>query len=231
MSSFDRRAFWEAKILSWEEGRYAQSSTEGGLLERIADWSSDSLRFRLQITGELLAPHVQGRHVVDVGCGSGRLAPAILQAGAASYLGLDLADAAIEVAQRRATEEGWGDRATFAVADVHHLPDTPRDVVISLGLTDWLDDPELRTLFDWAGDAHYLHALSEDRRSVTQWLHKTYCYLAYGHRTDGYVPRYFSCEHLAAMSPHHEAWVYRHKRLSFGALVSSLPIGEPLARS
>jgi SAM-dependent methyltransferase len=228
----DRKAFWEHKILGWEEGRYRRANAAGGLLERIADWSSDSLRFRLQITGELLAPYVRDRHVVDVGCGSALLAPAILQAGAASYHGFDLAEAAVRTGRERAAAWGYGERLKIDLGAVGQLPDVPRDLVVSLGLTDWLTDEELGTLFAWSGRADFLHALSEQRASPAQWLHRAYCWVAYGYRTAGYVPRYFTVEHLASLAaPHRQGpcYVYRHPRLSFGALLSSLPVGPAVA--
>ena len=53
----DPKAFWEKKILVWETGRYEKKTT-GGFLEFLADRASDSLRFRLSSSAELLAPHV-----------------------------------------------------------------------------------------------------------------------------------------------------------------------------
>lgn len=228
----DRKAFWEQKILGWEHGRYQQSATGGGVLERIADWSSDSLRYRLQVAGALLGPHVRGQHVVDLGCGSALLAPALLRAGAASYQGFDLAEAAIATGRQRAEGWGFGDRLKLDVGEVGSLPDVRRDVVVSLGLTDWLTDAELSALFAWSGRAHYLHAISELRLSPAQWTHRAYCWLAYGYRTAGYVPRYFPIHHLPSLAAPHRpgpTYVYRHRRLSFGALLSSLPIGPELS--
>ncbi len=229
-SESEKQRFWEHKILAWEEGRY-QRNAAGGLLERLANRASDSLRFRLTSTAELLAPFVEGKRVVDMGCGSGRMAEPLLEAGAVSYVGVDIAESAITAANQRAQEAGWADRATFLQGDVHALADHPADVVISLGLTDWLTDEELELLFQHGGDAHFLHAISEQRRDPRQWLHRAYCWLAYGYRSEGYVPRYFLPSDLAAMAARHrqgESRIWRHPRLTFGAYVTSLPVGEPI---
>ena len=225
----DPKQFWEDKILAWEQGRYSPGD-QGGPLERLADRASDSLRFRLHITGELLAPLVQGKAVLDIGCGSGRLAGALLAAGARSYRGIDIAAAAIDEARQRATREGW-DRARFELGTVHRIERQDADIVVSLGLTDWLTDAELAVLFERCGDADFLHAISEKRNTPAQWIHRSYVWLAYGHRTGAYVPRYFSPGFLADFArPHHPGpfRVWRHRRLSFGALVTSLSFGEPL---
>jgi hypothetical protein len=73
-NSIDSKQFWEDKILTWEDGRYGEEVKAGSWLERIANRASGSLRFRLTITKELLASHVKGKHIVELGCGSGFLA-------------------------------------------------------------------------------------------------------------------------------------------------------------
>lgn len=228
----DVKAFWERKILTWEQGRYEQTGG-GGVLEQLADRASDSLRFRLASSAELLAPYVTGKHVVDLGCGSGLLSPALLAAGAASVHGFDISEAAIARAKARAEALGL-QNARFDVGTVDALPDIPRDVVVSLGLTDWLTDAELHQLFAWSGDAAYLHAFSEDRRSLQQAIHRAYCWIAYGWRTAGYVPRYFTAAWFADLAGQHHpgpAYVWRHPRLSFGAYLTSLPVGELVVTS
>ena len=224
---FDRKAFWEGKILGWEHGRYDIAGPARGLLERMADHASASLRFRLDIAASLLAPHVEGQHVLDLGCGSGRLATALLQAGATRYTGVDIAEAAIEAGRARALDEGWGDRARFICGGLDTLDGIDADLVVSLGLTDWLDDEELSRLVRAGTDC--LHAISERRASPTQWLHRAYVHLAYGRRSLGYVPRYLSVDALEVLADRPlTAW--RHPRLSFGALVTTLdlaPRGTP----
>jgi SAM-dependent methyltransferase len=79
--------------------------------------------------------------VLDVGCGSGRIGELVLQAGARRYVGVDFAAPMIELARARlgAPREGVqlieGD---FLEADLQG----PFDVVLALGLFDYLPDPE-----------------------------------------------------------------------------------------
>ena len=103
------------------------------------------------------------------------------------------------------------------------------DLVISLGLFDWLTDDEIIDLFRKSGSADFLHAIAERRRGIQQWLHRSYVQLAYGYRTNSYRPRYFKCDQvrrLATVAINRPIYVFRSWRLSFGALVSSVPIGE-----
>jgi len=226
-SPTDPKQFWEHKILSWEKDRYGDNGTEGSLLERIASRSGRSLRFRQTAAYELLRPFVTAKRVVEIGCGSGMLAVGIVAMGAESYRGYDIAESAVEQARQRADAGGITGQATFETASVGDLQSLDADIVISLGLLDWLEDGELDALFRAGGEADYLHAIAEKRLSASQMLHRLYVHLAYGHKTGGYVPRYYAPEEIAAIAGRYIAkplCVWRDPRLSFGAFVSSMPI-------
>jgi SAM-dependent methyltransferase len=221
----DPKQFWETKVLAWEQGRYGRPDRPPNMLEWIADRSSMSLRFRVAITPELLKPFLANKHVAELGCGSGILAEKLVEYGAASYLGIDIAEAAIMKARKRYGESDT--RIRFEVDSVAGMTPLAADLVISLGLLDWLTDDEIADVFRKSGPADFLHAVAERRPGLQQLLHRSYVYLAYGHRTDSYRPRYLTCDHikkLATAAVERPIYVYRDWRLSFGALISSLPI-------
>lgn len=86
--------------------------------------------------------------VLDLGCGPGRVAEAVIAAGAASYVGIDLSPHMLALARRRL--EG---RDTVQLLEGDFLDlDVPRafDVVLALGLFDYLQDAE--------GAAAWMHA-------------------------------------------------------------------------
>jgi SAM-dependent methyltransferase len=228
----DPKAFWEDKILTWEEGRYEPRKSKGGILERIADNSSRSLRFRIQVGVELIEKHVKGRNVLEVGCGSGIIAQRFIDAGATSYVGIDIAENAIAIAEKRKKEQGWSDRITFAVGTIRDMPKVTADIVFSLGVLDWLTDEELAILFERQGQADFLHAIAEKRNSLSQYAHRAYVQMAYGYRTGAYRPRYFPAATIARLAAKHRlgpVYAYRDPRLSFGALISTFPIGDTIA--
>src|SRR5207245_11269297 len=116
-------------------------------------------------------------------------------------------------------------RMQFQVSNVADLPSLSADLIVSLGLFDWLTDDEIAAVFRQSGKADFLHAIAERRPGIQQWLHRSYVQLAYGYRTDRYRPRYFSCDDIKALADangHTALYVYRHWLLSFGAMISSL---------
>jgi SAM-dependent methyltransferase len=73
---------------------------------------------------------LDGRTVLDVGCGAGDLALATLTHGATHVSGIDLGVGAIEAARALAEERGSADRATFTVGDGSTAPLPQADVVV-----------------------------------------------------------------------------------------------------
>ena len=78
------------------------------------------VRRRLDLTVEKLAP-LAGKSVLDVGCGSGRFCFAYAQHGAAHVLGVDFAEAMIDIARKYADELHVADRCQFRVGRFYYL--------------------------------------------------------------------------------------------------------------
>jgi SAM-dependent methyltransferase len=231
MTAVDPKKFWEEKIVGWEEGRYEPRKSKGGILEKIADNASRSLRYRIQVGVELLKDHVKGKSVLEVGCGTGLVAQKFIDFGATRYVGVDIAENAIKLANERKAKEGWSDKISFHVGKIHEMPPVKEDIVFSLGVLDWLTDDELETMFARQGKADFLHAIAEKRVSLSQYAHRAYVHISYGHKTGAYVPRYFPASTIANMAAKHRSgpfYAFRNPQLSFGALISSLPIGDKI---
>jgi SAM-dependent methyltransferase len=73
---------------------------------------------------------LEGRTILDLGCGMGGLALEALRRGATRATGIDLSPASIEVARRRAASAGLHDRATFRVGDAAAGDAPMHDVVV-----------------------------------------------------------------------------------------------------
>jgi SAM-dependent methyltransferase len=78
--------------------------------------------------------------VLDVGCGSGRVGELVLEAGASRYVGVDFAEPMIDMA--RARLERFSARVELIVDEFLDAPvEGPFDVVLALGLFDYLPEP------------------------------------------------------------------------------------------
>jgi 2-polyprenyl-3-methyl-5-hydroxy-6-metoxy-1,4-benzoquinol methylase len=99
------------------------------------------VRRRFALTLEKLRP-LEGKTVLDVGCGSGRYCIAFAQAGARRIVGVDFAPGMIALANDLAHRAGVADRCEYRVGafpDV--VPDGPFDVSTALGFFDYVADP------------------------------------------------------------------------------------------
>jgi len=85
---------------------------------------------------------VEGRTVIDIGCGPGHYSIALARAGAIKVLGLDFASGMLEIARERAASCGVGERCTFALGDFLTYPISERfDYAILMGFMDYVRDP------------------------------------------------------------------------------------------
>jgi SAM-dependent methyltransferase len=88
-----------------------------------------------------VAQRYPGARVLDIGCGSARIGEALLGGGVSEYIGVDLAPAMLELAAERLAR--FGARARLIEADFLAVDlDGQFDVVLALGLFDYIDRPE-----------------------------------------------------------------------------------------
>ena len=95
--------------------------------------------FPLEYAYHLLG-NVQGRRVIDFGCGSGSNAVQLANRGA-SVWGVDISEDLIRIAQRRMAVNGRSGGAQFIVASAHDLPfeDGSIDAVFGIAILHHLD--------------------------------------------------------------------------------------------
>ena len=220
--SDDRARFWDERILDWEAARYdGRWWPSLAPIEWLAGALSGPTRRRQALGVELVAPFVKGRSVMEVGCGTGRLARRFLDAGARDYLGLDHSRVAIETARRRA---GGEKRMRFEARSAVELPEKG-DLIVSLGLIDWLTDAELRVFFRRHGAADFLHTFSERRSEPLQALHRLCRALDSRLRPGAVRPRFMTAAEAIASIPRNKSLIlYRDRALRSAVFLSSLPL-------
>jgi SAM-dependent methyltransferase len=81
--------------------------------------------------------------VLDVGCGSGRVGEFVLAAGAARYVGIDFAEPMIDLARARLERPESSGRCKLIAGDFLTTGiGESFDVILALGLFDYIADPE-----------------------------------------------------------------------------------------
>jgi SAM-dependent methyltransferase len=95
---------------------------------------------RRQLAADTVSEYSQPR-VLDVGCGSGRIGEFVLEAGAGRYVGIDFSEPMVDMARQRL--ERFDGRVELILGDFLEASlDGPFDVVLALGLFDYLPNPD-----------------------------------------------------------------------------------------
>ncbi|RJP54952.1 MAG: class I SAM-dependent methyltransferase [Anaerolineaceae bacterium] len=140
-------AYWEEHLKSWEAGAYYKEGRHNAnWWDRLSSvFRGDAMYVRMNTALELLAPHVKGTTVLDVGCASGRFVFQLINAGAQKVYGTDISNEILELAKSRSIELGVQDKTDFSVMDVVQ-PNSPLpqvDVVTALGVIEYFDAKDM----------------------------------------------------------------------------------------
>lgn len=101
-----------------------------------------AMRVRYQKTLEGCQP-LEGRMVIDVGCGPGHYSVALARAGAAHVFGLDFAEGMIKIGHSNAVAAGVADRCRFEYGDfLTHPVEGKFDYAVVMGFMDYIREPE-----------------------------------------------------------------------------------------
>jgi SAM-dependent methyltransferase len=126
------QTYWEKKILRWERMRYST-------LARFHPFAW-SVRRRLLGAANLVRAQIpQGSSVLELGCGSGYFAR-LIESHVSRYLGIDVATNAISLAQKLNSIPNFG----FIAGDIRKMTFPQSDLVVFLGLSDWLNPEEFQ---------------------------------------------------------------------------------------
>ena len=100
-----------------------------------------SMRMRFEYTMRGCQP-VEGKSVVDIGCGPGHYSIRLAEMGARSILGLDFAPGMIEIANENAAHAGVESRCQFVYGDFLQYPfNCTFDYAVVMGFMDYVERP------------------------------------------------------------------------------------------
>jgi len=117
-------------------------SRKGPLRWFVDDVWRGVVQRRFELALELLAP-LEGKRVLDVGCGSGRYCIAFAERGAAKVVGIDYAPAMLKLAEEHAADADVSAVCEFRRAEFPGgVADGERfDVAVAMGYFDYVPDP------------------------------------------------------------------------------------------
>ena len=221
----DKKSFWENKIQTWEIKRYGNRSEiiDGG--DRSSSIAGSSLQFRFEKAAEILKPSIQGKRILDLGCGTGLFYEELVKTNFSHYTGVDLAESAIDEANSKIKGTEKEEKCTLHSGNLIGFEFADCDIVTALGVFDWLNHDEIKELFKKTYPRPFLFSISEKRVSFTRWIHSIYVFLSYGWKSEGYVPRYQTTDEILRIAEsvgYKDIQIYRHKRLRFGTLLYKL---------
>jgi len=129
--------YWE-KVAKEFDGYYQQEkSISRRVLDRIF---RKGMKERVNLT-LLECKNVSGKKILDIGCGSGRIAIELARRGA-EVVGIDFSRNMINMAASMAKKQGLSENCTFILADfMSHVFSEKFDISLALGFFDYTDDP------------------------------------------------------------------------------------------
>ncbi len=85
---------------------------------------------------------IEGRSIIDIGCGPGHYAISLAAEGAGHVCAIDFAEGMIELARENAEKAGVADRCRFVLGDFMTFEaDRTYDYSIAMGFMDYVDNP------------------------------------------------------------------------------------------
>jgi ubiquinone/menaquinone biosynthesis C-methylase UbiE len=101
-----------------------------------------SMRLRYEKSIEGCSP-IEGKTVLDIGCGPGHYSVALAKKGAARVFGIDFADGMIAIAKENARSAGVNGTCSFAQQDFLSDPLSEKfNYSIAMGFMDYMADPQ-----------------------------------------------------------------------------------------
>ncbi|HVR02981.1 MAG TPA: class I SAM-dependent methyltransferase [Polyangia bacterium] len=85
---------------------------------------------------------IEGKTVIDIGCGPGHYSVALATRGASRVLGVDFASGMIDIAKRRAEGADLADRCKFTLGDFLEVTgEETFDYAVVMGFMEYIEDP------------------------------------------------------------------------------------------
>ena len=212
--------YWDKKIIEWENS--IKGDGEYSLIEKVAASFRMPLRYRSNLSLELIKPFVKNKTILELGSASGFFAIELMKLGhPKKIVGIDISTNAVKRANEIARKEGLEDSCFFQQADAANFILPNADISIGLGFLDYLNPNEISKLFGSIKSQYFLFTFSEKRLSFLRLIHIMYL-------ISQKCPKhyYYSKKELIDFvdSNYEDIKFVNHNKMSFGCIIHNLPI-------
>ncbi len=172
--------YWNKKLVDWEKNIYENDTKNQSMLEKGANKFRGILKLRLERAEQLLEPYIKDKTVIDLGCGTGILAFRLISKGAKKVIGIDISKNAIISANEKSKSFGIDEKCKFLNADIRDpsVKIPPCDIIIGIGLIDYLDADDLTILFNKINGSKFLFSFPEKKITLREIMHRIYLKLS-----------------------------------------------------
>ena len=133
----DQRRYWNSELEDFDSIYSGKRSTFGRWIDKTFRWD---MYKRFEYTFEHSEP-IEGKTILDVGCGTGRFTIEYARRKAARSVGIDISEEMVRVCRERAQIEGFDNVCEFLQSDLlDYNPDSRFDICIGIGLFDYIED-------------------------------------------------------------------------------------------
>lgn len=215
----DIKIYWDTKIVEWEDS--LDKKKHVSFIERLAANFRKPLLVRSDICLNLIAPHVKGKEILELGCGSGYFSAKLYQKAAPRRItGIDISEKAVGRARQIAERvDGLKKISEFKVADIGNVELPPADITIGLGLLDYLTKEEIADLFSRVKSNLFLFTFSEKKLCLSRYIHLMYLKSQRCPKHYYYTKKEIS----ECCKRYFQHYYVNHRNLSFGCIVHNLP--------
>jgi len=220
----DNKDYWDSKIIEWEDSMVQKERVS--FIERLASFFRGPLKYRSQLSLDLLERYVRNKTVLELGCGSGYFAFTLFEkCGTKHITGIDISQKAVERASRIAAERQLTAKFSFFEGDVTSKTLPEVDVTIGLGFLDYLSPEEIQSLFRNIRSPYFLFSFADKSISLLRYIHK--CYMLSQGCSKHY---YYNKNEMAGYTgrKYNELQFLNDRKMSFTCIVHNL--GMPSAR-
>lgn len=130
--------YWERHASAFESVYTGHKSGFGRFLDRKL---RKDMFVRYGMTFEECGP-LEGKRVLDIGCGPGHYCAEFARRGVGRVVGIDVAEGMLQLARQTAQERNFTDRCEFIHTTLDDFrPDQPFDVAVAMGFFDYVKNP------------------------------------------------------------------------------------------